>query len=164
MIDDSQNVENFKYMVDIYHQNTINIGGAASRNLGVSLAHGDKIMFIDCDDDIYENYIQILLEEYNKNNDLTWISWRCIYGDAVVQQSLPIPNIAPWGCLFKKEILLNNKFNEKLNIGEEPEFWNSVFKISNLKIGFNSNIIYYYNIREDSATRRYQKGELQKER
>lgn len=163
LIDDYSDGWTFYDKVDKYVRLNTNGGGAHARNLGAQIAEGEYIMYIDCDDMILENYLFTLLNEIPKGNDLTWISWTSIYGDAVVQ-STEQPNIAPWGCLFKRHVLDTIKFNDKLNIGEEPEFWAKVFELPDLKIGYSTNLIYYYNIREDSATRKYERGELSKER
>lgn len=163
LIDDCSDGESFIKDVDKYIRLNTNGGGAHARNIGAQISEGEYIMYIDCDDMILENYMFTLLQETNNENDLTWISWTSIYGDAIVR-SIEQPNIAPWGCLFKREILDKIKFNDKLNIGEEPEFWKKVYELDNLKVGYSTNLIYYYNIRNDSATRRYERGELSKER
>lgn len=159
LIDDASNGEVFENEVDVYLRNNQNKGGAASRNRGVRHAQGNYITFIDCDDFIYNDYVKVCLELVEEENDLCWLSWTSLYGDAVVKNTEQ-PNIAPWGCIFKRNILLENPFNETRNIGEEPEFWNEVFKNKELKIGFTKKIVYIYNIREDSATRRFQQGKL----
>lgn len=159
LIDDASNGEIFENEVDIYLRNKQNKGGAASRNRGVRHAQGEYVVFIDCDDFIFNDYIKICLQLIEEENDLSWLSWTSIYGDAVVTNTEQ-PNIAPWGCVFKKDLLLKNPFNENKNIGEEPEFWENVFKNSNLKIGYTNKIVYIYNIRDDSATRRFARGEL----
>jgi len=163
LVDDSRDGDKLSKMVDIYIKNPKNLGGPGSRNVGLDAATGDYIVFIDCDDKILENYAFTIIEEAKKHNDLTWLSWDSTYGQAIVNSTKQI-NIAPWGCLFKKRIFENIRFNNKLNVGEENEFWEKVFKIPDLTIGFSKNIIYYYNIRKDSLTRRYDRGEVSKER
>ena len=44
-------------MVDIYIKNNKNYGVCHSRNIGINAATGDYIAFVDCDDEILENYI-----------------------------------------------------------------------------------------------------------
>lgn len=163
LIDDSGDGEKLSQYVDTYIKNIKNLGVAGSRNLGISQARGNYITFIDCDDNISPDYIKTLLELADQNNDLSWISWTSKYGDAIVDSTKQI-NIAPWGCLFKRNIFDTITFNDKLNVGEEPEFWDAVFSLRELKIGFSPKIIYYYNIRENSLTRRYDKGEVPRER
>lgn len=159
LIDDASDGDDFKDLVDIYVKNEENKGVCYNRNLGVKLATGNYIAFIDCDDMILDNYIWTILKEIEKHNDLTWISWDSSFGKAIVN-SIEQPNLAPWGCIFAKKILKKNKFNEDYNIGEEPLFWKMVFRNKKLKIGYTTNIIYYYNIRENSLTRRYNRGEV----
>lgn len=163
LIDDYSNGQELANQVDIYIRNKKNYGVCHSRNVGLNAATGDYITFIDCDDMILENYIWTLIEETKKGNDLTWLSWKCPLGDAVVKDTNQ-PNIAPWGCLFSKRIFNKIRFDERHNIGEELKFWKKVFYIKNLKIGYTTNMIYYYNIREESLTRRHDRGEIKKMR
>lgn len=164
LIDDSQDGQIFKEKVDKYILNEENQGGAGCRNIGLDNSEGDYIAFIDSDDMVTDDYIQTILNILPQKNDLTWISWDSIYGESIAKSTNQI-NVAPWGCIYKKSIFENIRFNSNLNIGEEPEFWKEVFdSFPNLKIGYISKIIYHYLIREDSATRRFDRGELPKER
>lgn len=163
LIDDCSDGESLKPLVDIYIRNEKNCGVCHSRNVGLNAATGDFITFIDCDDMVLENYMFTLVEEAKKGNDLTWISWRSPYGISTADSTKQI-NIAPWGCIFSKRIFEKLRFNETFNIGEEPEFWEKVFLIKDLKIGFSTNLIYEYIIREESLTRQYDKQEVLKKK
>lgn len=164
LIDDASDGEIFIHDVNKYIRLNTNGGGCHARNIGVDVAEGEYITFIDSDDKILDGYIETLMRFTEEENDLSWISWDCPYGNAIVRDTKQI-NIAFWGCLFKRFIFDNLRFNEKLNVNEEPQFWDEVYKrYTNLKIGFSERMIYYYNIREESVTRRYQRGEIPAER
>lgn len=163
LIDDCSNGEDFANMVDIYIKNNKNYGVCHSRNVGINTATGDYIVFVDCDDEILENYIWTIGKEMGKGNDLIWLSWKSPYGNSIVN-SIEKPNDAPWGCVFSKRIFDKIRFNETYNVGEEKEFWDKVFSIKDLKIGYTTNLIYYYNIREESLTRHYDRGEVNKKK
>lgn len=163
LIDDNSDGQDFSNLVDIYIKNNKNYGVCHSRNVGLNAATGDYIAFIDCDDMILENYMWTIIEEAKKENDLTWISWKSSLGNAIVN-STKQPNIAPWGCIFSKRIFNKIRFDERYNVGEEPDFWKKVFYIKDLKINYSTNIIYFYNLRNNSLTRKYDKGNIKKER
>lgn len=74
LVDDASDGDDFKDLVDIYIKNQENHGVCYSRNIGIEVATGNYIAFIDCDDMILENYIWTIIEETKKGNDLTWLS------------------------------------------------------------------------------------------
>ena len=59
--------------IQVVHQN--NKGPASARNIGVRLAKGDWISFIDSDDWIEKNYIEILQGYFNDNYDLIFYAY-----------------------------------------------------------------------------------------
>lgn len=163
LVDDCSDGQDLKNLVDIYIRNNKNYGVCHTRNVGLNVATGDFIVFIDCDDMILENYMFTLIGEAKKGNDLTWISWRSPYGNAIAESTKQI-NIAPWGCMFSKRIFEKLRFDETFNVGEESTLWDKIFLMKDLTIGYSTNIIYDYIIREKSLTRQYDKQEISKKK
>lgn len=160
IINDGSDGQEFLEYADIFINQKENKGVTYSRNNGIKISRGDYIVFIDSDDLIEDNYVETILNKIsNSNFDLCWISWNSPCGSAIVNSIKQI-NIAPWGCIFKASILKKINFNENYNLGEEPELWENIFKIKDLKIDFIPQIIYNYIIQENSLTRRYNRGEI----
>ena len=132
--------------------------------MAISIAQGDYICFIDSDDDISDDYVDTIIKKIdNEPFDLCWISWDSLLGQAIVT-STEQPNIAVWGCIFNANIIKTAKFDETYNVNEEFYFWNQIFQKPNRKIDFIPKIIYYYNIREGSLTRKFNNKEIKERR
>lgn len=66
-----------------YHENKINLGLGISRNIGIELATGNYILFLDVDDFISIDCLKYLSEKIYQNNDLDLIcfDYMEIYGN-----------------------------------------------------------------------------------
>lgn len=70
--------QNLDSRVVVQHQS--NKGVAKARNLGIDLARGEYIVFIDADDTVERNFIEVLAEPLQINSfDVTICSWNDIY-------------------------------------------------------------------------------------
>lgn len=162
IVNDGSDGYEFVNDADVFIHRKINGGCTCARNDAIKVARGDFIVFLDCDDYIEPNYVETILNKINESDfDLCWISWNSLYGNAIVT-STEQPNIAPWGCIYRTNLLKQNLFNEKYLVKEEPEFWERLLSNKNLKIDYISTMIYNYTIQENSLTRRYKRGEIKK--
>lgn len=146
-----------KYPEKIRYINNKNIGCSATRNLGIELAKGEYIAFVDSDD-----YIEKEMYEVTRNKNLDVVVSGIIYEDSFNKiQGISIPqNIKfyydyfkvnnrlanPVNKLFKKDVILINKINFPLNThsGEDIVF---CFKfLSQTKKIFSLPKAYYHYV------------------
>lgn len=146
-------------------------GVGAARNLGLCNATGNYIAFIDGDDLIHPNYLEIL---YNNilffDADIVNLDFEKVKADFKIDslpellsykpEKLTINEIyhnlfdgigcaAVWGALYNKKVLDNQKF-DTFSIAEDIEFNSRVFQ--NVKNYIYIPLpLYYYRIRRNSA-------------
>ncbi len=154
------NDERFK----IINQNNHGIG--YSRNLGIKKAQGDYICFVDSDDYIELNFLETMLAKIeNDNLDIVVCDYIenhsdnfqktikvCEFQNTTIDDSPDLLiniNKAPWNKIYKKEIISNIKFPEKLKY-EDTQFICEALK--DAKIGKNNEFLYHYVIHNESET------------
>lgn len=144
-----------------------NGGVSSARNCGLETVTGDYIFFVDSDDALKNNAIEVLLQTAQKTNaDITICSCRHVKennkGNAnydaeqrclkTVESSEAVKNLsynvhvfkeleptAVWGKLYKKAVVENLRFNENMNIGEDFVF--------NYFANCNSKVVTYCNFK-----------------
>ncbi|EPC09175.1 glycosyltransferase family 2 protein [Fusobacterium ulcerans] len=164
-------VENFRII------NKKNEGASKTRNLGIEIAKGEFIYFMDADDYIEKD---MLLEMYNKAKEDKLDIVVCDYYNETLKTKEYIKNldimenkmitgvdytkyllwsekkIAPsiWGKMIKKSIYINNniRFSENIFIGEDIVLGIKTAYFSK-KVGKINKPFYHYIIHEAQGTR-----------
>lgn len=155
----------------VIHQNNKGVSGA--RNTGIRNATGDYIMFVDSDDELYTNAIEILLSDaYMYKADIVSASKsivavdgcsRCLYDDneirifegtEMLEKSLKYERTTRslHSKLFTKDIIHDLLFAEGHNINEDGYFMFECYAKLPKVIQHNVSV-YKYFYRENSASR-----------
>lgn len=146
----------------IYHANK---GLSGARNTGLKLANGAYIQFLDADDTINPEKIQLQIDYLVKHPEHIGV-----YSDYVIQknnQSIHYLREYPVGNLFKyvcysnfvmpvHTVLLNTKnlpfFDETLKQGEDRDFWLNLFHNNIHAFGFINEILATYTLHDKNMT------------
>ena len=143
IIDDGCNekeLDGFKAKVIHLEENS---GGASvPRNAGLDVARGKYIAFIDSDDLVSDKYVNIILNNTTKGYDYFYISWSTKTNYVIIKDNPPSWNCSVWNCVYKKELIGDNRFDPALKKAEDYVFNKAVRK------GHKGNVVdvlYYYN-------------------
>ncbi len=160
--------------IKIFNQN--NKGVSIARNVGISLATGQYIMFVDADDMVSEKYIENLIKSIEETNtDMVVCGYtkekaelvnkknsQEIKGE-IINANTMLENMMEnnlqegylWNKIFKKSIINDNslEFKEGVNVWEDLYFVIEYLSKSDKIFAINEKL-YYYRTREGSAVNR----------
>lgn len=157
-------------------------GGASSaRNYGLELVKGEYVTFIDADDWVEENYLELLHQSLKENNaDISVSTYKKFDVDTnlfylhafqinesnqvftqneLVEKLSQLERITEsfeiiGGKLVKKSLLLGIHFNERTQLFENMEFWFKLYLLSN-RIAFVNKEIYNFRLQDSEARKLY---------
>lgn len=120
----------------VYHK--INGGVSSARNLGISVAKGEWLCFVDADDSLEPDYLTNLIAKANDadlvvggyltNNTVSCPNDRYYYGNEIADYCNNVVNRlygkVPWGKLYKRSIINENNlhFDDNIRLGEDLVF------------------------------------------
>ena len=159
----------------VLHQ--YNQGTAAARNKGIEHAHGKWIMFVDSDDYMPDNAVELLYNAIKDNcaqivagsyvmvhkhhccnifNELPYGNDKGAIAAALLTEKL---SFSLWGKIFSKQLFFNihSKFN--LKIGEDAYLTVQLYNNAN-KVEILNAPVYYYLQRKNSTTNKPSKEAL----
>jgi glycosyltransferase involved in cell wall biosynthesis len=159
----------FNYPEVIYIKNKVNQGIGRSRNIGILTSKCDIVTFLDADDELHfqkielqlnlltsHNVVSCLTEKVKKNKpiDLIYnkINYRIINR---VEQNIFRNNIVGAGIMIERKLILGiGLYDEALRSGEDFDLWLRILK-KNINVYVLKMPLYYYYFNESSLTKNY---------
>lgn len=118
------------------------------RNIGLDVAKGEYIAFIDSDDIVMNNYVEKILSKTRKQPDIIYLSWKSKVHDIKIITRPSKWNCAVWCRVYKRELIGETRFDEKLRKAEDWVFNQQVKPKISLVI--KEQIYIYNNCRKGS--------------
>jgi glycosyltransferase involved in cell wall biosynthesis len=146
---------NFVPTIKVIHLVENSGGASIPRNIGLDIAKGKYIAFIDSDDLVSDDYIQTILNKTKEEWDYCYISWKGKSNRIIIENEPPKWNCCVWNCIYKRDLIGNERFKHELKMAEDYDFNKRVRKGKRANI---TKIIYYYN--EDTPNSLTKQGEL----
>lgn len=141
-----------------------NIGGAATCNKGISKVKGDYFTFIDCDDDIVDEYVKNIFSELGDMEHLVAYKWYFKEPFELGEwHDRPYVNWNVWSYLFRSDYFKQFKFDENINVGWDYDFVHrSIGANPSIYIRYNPNkaLVIYNEQNPQSITNRFHRGEI----
>lgn len=136
--------------IHIWHTLENSGGASVPRNLGLDSAQGKYITFIDADDLVSNNYIEKILEKTKEEWDYCYISWETDNMACIIKDEPPEWNCCIWNCIYKKELIGEERFNPVYLMAEDYDFNKRVRKGKKANI---EEILYTYNNTPNSLSK-----------
>lgn len=137
------------------------VGANAARNIGIKESTGDIIAFLDDDDVWLPNYLKVIHEKYLNGADAVVSGFKQLGKEEVVviNKDLDVTKTSLLrgntycgmsGFSAKRELLLENSFDEKLNNGQD---WDMYVRLFEKKIKFKnvSKPVFLYRFQNEDG-------------
>ena len=174
IIDDGSE-DNTKNIIDSFDDNRIkyiyqvNSGVSVARNIGLDIARGEYITFLDADDIIPRNAIKDKAEYLNKNKNIDMVHGEIIISNEnfkihlstkktfkyknLLQKILHLDKKLSFniGYMIRLNKIYNTRFNTEMSHCEDILFLVHLLSINKLKYSFIYKPMYYYRVTNSSA-------------
>lgn len=146
--------------------NKVNKGVSYARNQGIDylISKVEYILFIDSDDMVEDNYLQVMYE-YCADKSHEIIESTFLVKDTVTQFNRNLVRCGVAGSALQTKIIDDIRFKENLQIGEDTTFMQEVCDLTKYrKKHAPTKYIYQLGINNDSLTMKHSRKEIRKER
>lgn len=151
IVDDGCNEQELdKIKARVIHLEENSGGASVPRNIGLDIATGEYIAFIDSDDMVSADYIEKILNKTKEEWDYCYISWQQNNIACLIKDEPPSWNCCIWNCIYKKELIGDTRFNPQLKKAEDWEFNK---KVKKGKKAIIPNVLYTYNNTDGSLSK-----------
>ena len=115
-------------------------GVSKGRNEGIKVATGKYIAFVDSDDMVTNDYVEVLLKAIDeRNEDIIFFNWADFNQNTITRHP---ENYAVWKAIYKRDIC--PYFNEDVEFNEDVFFQEELNKKQH-SVYYIDRVLYIYN-------------------
>lgn len=116
------------------------------RNVGLDLAKGEYITFVDADDLVSVDFVEKIFEKIDDGFDYCLMSWKSDTFSIDITKGRPEWNCSVWGVVYSRDLIGNARFSD-LRVGEDYGFNRDVLKEDSF-VRIIPEYLYYYRSNE----------------
>ena len=140
-----------------------NGGAGSARNVGLDLASGEFIVFVDSDDQILPNFCYVIFDNHI-DGELDWVAYDWESDGDPTRKAHREELAWNYGIAlysFRADVIGDTRFREDMNVEEDQDFLRKVIKPEH-KHTRDPRIIYNYTWdgNENSLSHRFLRGEI----
>lgn len=149
-------------------QTPTNCGPSVARNMGLDVAKGKYVAFVDSDDVVSENYVDALLSAIENSNgaDVINFCWQYAVGDYGISGMIirhtdgryPDWNHAVWKHAFRRDAIGTQRFNTDVKCYEDGLFLEKFFAVARVQYSIQDVLYTYRPYRQNSIMDLVSKG------
>lgn len=160
----TESVHEVKALCDRYHFRYLwqsNQGEAAARQKVLDEAKGEFFTWVDADDSITDDYVDILLAEVKLHPcDIIFNRWLFIDGSMAAKHEEPLTNWNVWSNVYRREAVKNVKFDLNRQIASDYFWLADAYKRCGTSYYSDKAVNIYNDKNPDSLTHRFERGEV----
>ena len=141
----------------VVHQ--ANGGEAHARNVGMDIADGEYLAWIDCDDMIPPYYLETIYGDARRGTDLVVYRWQYRDGRIGPQHPEPLINWNVWSYTYRRENI-TERFDEHRNVACDYYWLEKQIRPEWTRLVVETPIIIYNDQRPDSITNQLKEGKI----